>query len=377
LAAAALVIPSSAVVNTPKPSVERDQTDDSLREERDKTDRAIAEGRDLVQESADEVLRRAREEADGVLEEARRKADQLLEESAGALSANAAVEMEREIEDAAVRADRESADQTLELERVETARILARLLPVEREETDDRLHAERVRSDGALANRDDFLGLVAHDLRDLVGGIAISSAVIARICADTAQAARIDAEVSRIQRQAVRANRLLGDLVDVASIDAGRLSTVKAASDVQTLIAEAADEFRASAAVKGIDLRADHSGGPLPAEFDHARLQQVLGNLIVNAIKFSPRHGRILLRAERAGADVRCSVVDMGPGIPGDQLEKVFERFVQVDRNDRRGLGLGLFIAKQIIEAHAGRIWAESTLGQGTSVLFTIPMQTV
>jgi signal transduction histidine kinase len=363
-------------METPKRSVERQQTDESLREERAKTDEAIAEGRDLVQESADEVLRRARDEADAVLEGARRKADQLLKESAGTLSANAAVAMEREFEDAAVRADRETADQTLELERVETARILARLLPLEREQTDDRLHAERVQADGALANRDDFLGVVAHDLRDLVGGIVMSSSVIAALCRDTEHAARVGAEVTRIRRHAVRANRLIGDLVDVASIDAGRLSIVKAPGDVQVLLAEASDEFRPSAAVKGIDLSVENRRGALLAEFDHARLLQVVGNLIVNAIKFSPRHGRIILRAERVGDHMQCSVVDTGPGIPNDQLEQVFERFVQVDGDDRRGLGLGLFIAKQIIEGHSGRIWAESTLGQGTSVLFTIPIHT-
>lgn len=362
-------------MTTPKPSAARDQTDDSLREERDRTDLAIADGRDLVQESADEVLRRAREEADAVLEEARQKADQLLHESAGTLSATAAVAIEREIEDAAVRADRESADQTLELERVETARILARLLPVEREQTDDRLHAERVQSDGALANRDDFLGVVAHDLRDLVSGIAMSSAVIAHVCGTAEHAARIGAEVSRIQRLAVRANRLIGDLVDVASIDAGQLAIVKAPGDLQALLTEVADEFRPSAAVKGIDLQVEPGSGALPADFDHARLVQVLGNLLVNAIRFSPRHGRIVLRAERAGDAVQCSVGDAGTGIPDDQIEKVFERFVQVNANDRRGLGLGLFIAKRIIEGHAGRIWAESTLGHGTTVLFTVPTQ--
>jgi len=363
-----------AVVETPKPSVEREQTDDSLRDEREKTDRAIAEGRDLVQESADEVLRRAREEADAVLQEARRKADQVLDESAGTLSATAAVAIERDHEDAAVRADREAADQTLELERVETGRILARLLPAERDETDERLSAERVQSDGALANRDNFLGVVAHDLRDLLGGIVMSTSVVARICGDTEHSARIGAEVTRIQRHAARANRLIGDLVDVASIDAGRLSIVKTPDDVRTLLAEASDEFCASAAVKGIDLSVQAEAS-LPAEFDHARMFQVMGNLIVNAIKFSPSGGRIILHAECVGDEVRCSVRDHGPGIPADHLEKVFERFVQVDANDRRGLGLGLFIAKQIVEGHSGRIWAESTLGQGTSVLFVIPRQ--
>jgi len=366
-----------AAMETPKTTVERAETDASLREERERTDRAIAEGRDLVQENADGVLRRAREDADAVLEEARRKADQLLKESAGTMSANTAVAIEREFEDAAVRADRETADQTIELERVETARILARLLPVEREQTDDRLHAERVQADGALTNRDDFLGVVAHDLRDLVGGIVMSTSVIAKLCGDTEYAARIGAEVTRIHRHAVLATRLIGDLVDVASIDAGRLAIVKARGDVQALLAEAVDEFRASAAVKDIDLRVENRGGAVLAEFDHARLSQVLGNLILNAIKFSPRRGRITLRAERAGDHVQCSVVDVGSGIPADQIEKIFERFVQVNVHDRRGLGLGLFIAKQILEGHSGHIWAESTLDQGTSVLFTIPIQAV
>lgn len=358
----------------PKPSTAREKTDDSLREERDKTDQAIAEGRDLVQESADEVLKRAREEADAVLDEARRKADQLLNQSAGTVSANAVVAMERKVEDATVRADRETADQTLEFERVETARVLARLLPAEREETDERLHAERVQSDGALANRDDFLGVVAHDLRDLVSGIAMSGSAIAHISRNTEQAAQIGTAVSRIHRLAVRANRLIGDLIDVASIDAGRLAIVKDPGDLQVLLAEAADEFRPSAAVRSIDLSVENTGA-LPARFDHARLVQVLGNLIVNAIRFSPRAGRIVLRAERVGDEVRCSVVDAGPGIPADQLEKVFERFVQVNNDDRRGLGLGLFIAKRIVEGHSGHIWAESTLGQGTTVTFTIPIQ--
>ncbi|MEX2269936.1 MAG: hypothetical protein WD690_00600, partial [Vicinamibacterales bacterium] len=139
----------------PKTSDEREQTDESLRDERDKTDRAITEGRDLVRHNADNVLRRARQEADEVLHGARERADRLLEESAGTLSADKAVAMERQLEDAAVRDDRDAADETLALERAETARILARLLPAEREQTDHHLHAERVQSDGALANRDD------------------------------------------------------------------------------------------------------------------------------------------------------------------------------------------------------------------------------
>ena len=369
------MITSIREMTPPKPGLERQQTDGSLRDEREKTDRAIAEGRDVVQESADAVLRRARAEADEVLGEARGKADRLLRNTPSPPSAAAVIALDRETEDAVVQADREAADQALALERAETARIIARLLPEEREQTDQHLHAERVQSDTALANRDDFLGVVAHDLRDLLGGIVMSASVIGKVVAGSEHSDRVATELKRIQRHTARANRLIADLVDVASIDAGRLAMVTAPGDLQSVLCEAGDEFRPSAAIKKIDLVVDDGSVALPATFDRSRLLQVFGNLIANAIKFSPSGSRITLHAERRGYDVQCSVRDQGNGIPADQIENVFERFVQVDLNDRRGLGLGLFIAKRIVEAHSGRIWLESTLGRGTSVFFTIPGQ--
>lgn len=347
-----------------------------MRDEREKSDRAIAEGRDLIKDNADEVLRHARLEADAVLGEARDKADRLLDESDGplaAIAANAAVERERTREDAALVADREAADSALEIERADTARILSRLLPDERELTDDRLHAERVQADGALANRDDFLGVVAHDLRDLLSGIVMSTTVIARSVGDSVRADRVTAETERIHRHCARANRLVGDLVDVASIDAGRLAVTATPGDLLALMSDAVIEFGPAAMAKGIALDLESADGPMPAQFDRARLLQVLGNLIGNSIKFSPNGSRIALRIVSSGDELTCSVTDQGPGIPADQIERVFERFSQVAKDDRRGLGLGLFIAARIIDAHAGRIWAESTPGQGTSVLFTIP----
>ena len=284
------------------------------------------------------------------------------------------MEAERDVEDATLFADRAAADEALQIERAETARILARLLPAEREQTDEHLHAERVRADGAVANRDDFLGVVAHDLRDLLGGIMMSAAVISKTVGDDEQAGRVGAEIARIRRHAARANRLVSDLVDVASIDAGQLAVVAAPGDIAMLLTEVADEFGPAATAKGIELDVEQSGGPMVARFDHARLFQVFGNLIANSLKFSPRGSRITLRGERDAGELRCSVSDEGAGIPGDQIEMVFERFAQVTHNDRRGLGLGLFIAKRIVEAHSGRMWATSTLGRGTTVLFAIPL---
>jgi signal transduction histidine kinase len=108
------------------------------------------------------------------------------------------------------------------------------------------------------------------------------------------------------------------------------------------------------------------------AKFDHERILQVLANLLTNAIKFTPAGGRILLRVEPVGQDVCFSVADTGPGIPSHQLESVFERFWQARSEDRRGLGLGLFISKGIVEAHGGRIWAESQPGKGSTFSFTL-----
>ena len=354
---------------------EREQTDHSLHDEREKSDRAIAEGRDVVADVADEVLRHARLEADAVLLEARDKADQQLDAADRSIASVLTLANERRAEDVALRSDRDAADETLEFERVETMRLLSRLLPFERSQTDSHLQAERNRADGALANRDDFLGLVAHDLRDLLSGVAISTAVIAKTVEPTDQAPRLAPEIARILRHTARATRLIADLVDIASIDAGRLALVPAPGDLSALLAEAADEFRASAEAKGIGLVVEGETAEMMAAFDHSRLVQVLGNLIGNAVKFSPRGTRIVMSGERAGDELQVSVRDEGPGIPPDHIETVFERFAQAMPNDRRGLGLGLFIARRIVEGHRGRIWAESAPGRGTCIRFTIPVQ--
>ena len=112
---------------------------------------------------------------------------------------------------------------------------------------------------------------------------------------------------------------------------------------------------------------------PLTTEFDHDRMLQVLANLISNAIKFTPEGGGIRVRGERTGDWLRLTVGDTGVGIPDTMLESVFERFWQVGENDRRGLGLGLYIARYIVQAHGGTIWAESKVGEGSTFCFTLP----
>jgi signal transduction histidine kinase len=360
-----------------KDSPERGRTDESLRTERRKTDRALAEKQESVDEDADLVLQRARENADAVLVAAREKADEQLEQGASAAAPLAGVAEERVAEDEALRHERAAADESLRREREADAQALSKLLPLERDKTDRYLLTERARADDAMSNRDDFLGIASHDLRNLLGGIVMSAALVSKRASGSEESKATLVAMDRIQRYAARMNRLIGDLVDVASIDAGKLAMTPASVDAASLVDEAIDTFAAAASAKGISLQAERVAQPLLAELDRDRILQVLANLITNSIKFTASGGSIVLRAEREGDQLRFSIRDTGSGIPADKLEAVFERFWQVGKNDRRGVGLGLYISRCIVEAHGGRIWAESTLGVGSTLCFTLPVAPV
>jgi len=346
----------------------RELTDESLRAERGKTDRELRRRRELVDGSADDVVVKARQAADDVLQSARDGADQK-----GPQPRTAAVIEERSLADDALRSERSAADESVRKEREERRRALLNLLRLEREETDQHLLTERGSSDEALNTRDIFLAMVSHDLRTLLGGIAMNAEMLARE-ADNPGDARtgVVARTANIQRLTARMNRLIGDLVDVASIEAGKLQMTATEGDLRALIHESAEIFQASSEARGIQL--EEIGGPaLPARFDHERLLQVVANLIGNAIKFSTSGTRISIGAERGRGETRIAISDTGPGIPAENLEAIFGRFWQVGRHDRRGLGLGLYISRCIVEAHGGRIWAESGPAKGSTFFFTVP----
>jgi signal transduction histidine kinase len=366
---------------------QRSRTDDSLRVEREKTDDAVAatQGRvekhadavvELARDNADAVLSLARENADTVLDAARDKADELLHSGERPADRAAAIEQEREVADGALRDERDEADETLRQEREAYARSVRKFLPLERESTDRFLRSERKHSDDALINRDDFLAIVTHDLRDLLGGIVISGTVIAKSAPDSEDGKNILVQTQRIERYAARMNRLIGDLTDVASIDAGKLAIAPKQGDLAILITEAGDSFKATASAKGISVETRLGGRPLLAAFDHDRILQVLANLISNSLRFTPEGGKVIIGGKREGAAVQLSVADTGSGIPDGALEFIFERFSQAGGKDRRGgLGLGLYISRCIIDAHGGRIWADSKPGVGATISLTLPTQ--
>ncbi|WP_291981601.1 HAMP domain-containing sensor histidine kinase [Luteitalea sp.] len=356
----------------------RQQTDVSLRAEREKTDRALAERQQAVQDEADTIIAVAREHADAVLDAARDKADEHLDARTGQpVMSRRAVEQSRDTEDAIVQDERDTADETLRLERERTSATLRALIPFEREKTDRHLLTERAIWDDALGNRDDFLGMVSHDLRGLLGGIVNAAAVLAMQASDSEDGRQAVAQAERIQRYAARMNRLICDLVDVASIEAGKLSMSPSEADVAALVTEAAETFAAVAAARGIDLAVEIDERPLHATLDYVRVLQVMTNLVSNAIKFTPDGGRIVVRGARQGGDVQLSVRDSGPGIPKHLLETVFERFWQADPSQRWSLGLGLYISRCIVEAHRGTVWAESPEAGGTTVCLTLPARPV
>lgn len=224
----------------------------------------------------------------------------------------------------------------------------------------------------AVAARDEVLSVVAHDLRDPLSTAALAAASLVRAHDERRVRVRIAAE--RIGRSVSRANRLIGDLLDIAQIEGrGGLSLERKPLDAGALVAEVAEVFGPRAEQASIALETV-AGDDLPAVWgDELRIMQVLGNLIGNALKFTPAGGRVRVAAERGGGDVRLVVSDTGPGIEPRQLANVFDRFWQATRGDRRGAGLGLAIAKGIVEAHGGRISVDSTLGQGTTFAFTLP----
>ncbi|MFL6194923.1 MAG: ATP-binding protein [Thermoanaerobaculia bacterium] len=353
-------------------SPERDETDESLRTERQKTDQALLLRRKSVEREADEVVDHAREVADAVLSEAREKADQKLEQEESPETRETIGE-ERALEDAALEGERAAAEESLRLEREEHALALQRLLPLEREKTDRHLLTERARSDFAIANRDDFLGIVSHDLRNLLQGIVVNAELLSARAADDEVGKQTRTGVARIERYAARMVRLIGDLVDITSIDAGKLAVNPIRQDLCALVAETMATFEPVASDKGIALVSENAEPSILIDFDHDRMMQVFANLLTNAIKFTPEGGKVSVRAERAGDKILCGVRDTGPGIPANMLELVFERFWQAGGNDRRGLGLGLYISRCIVEAHEGKIWAESTMGEGSRLVFTLP----
>jgi signal transduction histidine kinase len=230
-----------------------------------------------------------------------------------------------------------------------------------------RLYREAQR---ALEARDRVLGIVAHDLRNPLNVIVMSGELLLD---DLIPEVKRDEQVRVILRSAKRMNRLIQDLLDVARIEADRLYLQREPQDPIRLAREAVELNASLASAKSLTLALGRCDNVPAVQADRDRILQVLSNLIGNAIKFSPEGATIEVRVEESGEGAHVTVVDTGTGIAPDELPRLFQPFWQSQQTSIEGAGLGLTIARGIVEAHGGRIWAESVWGVGSTFHFTIP----
>ncbi len=220
--------------------------------------------------------------------------------------------------------------------------------------------------------RDEVLGIVSHDLRNPISAVAMCVRVLEENPPEN-EAER--AELLRTIRESAEwANRLIQDLLDVASIERGQLSLQLQEHDPARMVLQALHMFEVEAQHHGITLNATVPTNLPLVSADNGRIIQVLGNLLRNAVKFTPRDGRIVVSAQERDGKLVFSVRDTGAGIAGEHLDRIFDRYWQsADGSRARGTGLGLSIAKGIVDAHGGRIWVESRVGEGSTFSFSVP----
>ena len=229
-------------------------------------------------------------------------------------------------------------------------------------------------SQQAVRAREEVLAIVSHDLRNPLSAVTLGGSLL-KMSAALADDDR--EQVETIEASARRMSRLIEDLLDVTRLEGGkRLPIQPAPVDPAEILGEAEDLFRAQAAVAQVTMVYEPDPDMPPVRADRHRIMQVLSNLIGNSMKFTPAGGRISVRAKLVGDEVLFSTSDTGPGIPRQHLSDIFSPYWQAKRAERLGAGLGLPIAKGIVEAHAGRIWVESEPGRGTDFYFTLPVDT-
>jgi PAS domain S-box-containing protein len=222
----------------------------------------------------------------------------------------------------------------------------------------------------AARTKEDFLVFVSHDLRNPLNAIFMTAAALLKTAPDE----RVRKGAERIGRAVDAMTCLISDILDMAAISASQLRLTPKPCDGARLVREAVESLSPLATAKGLWLEARPSGAALVVLCDERRIQQVLGNLIGNAIKHS-RAGTTISVGARAGEDgVRFAVADSGRGIPADQVPRLFERFFQA-KPEGNGHGLGLYIAKGIVEAHGGRIGVDSMVSVGSTFWFTLPAE--
>jgi two-component system phosphate regulon sensor histidine kinase PhoR len=221
--------------------------------------------------------------------------------------------------------------------------------------------------------RRDFISNVSHELRTPLASLkALTETLRDGALEDPKAASRF---LGRIETEVDALTQMATEVLELSRIESGQVPLELKAVPAASLLISAAERMRAQAERAGLALRMGADQDMTEVRADPPRLEQVLVNLIHNAVKFTRPGGQVVLAAQAESDFVRFSVSDTGAGIPAEELERIFERFYKADRaRSGGGTGLGLSISRHLVEAHGGRIWAESTEGQGSTFYFTIPI---
>ncbi|MGE5465069.1 MAG: sensor histidine kinase [Syntrophothermus sp.] len=220
--------------------------------------------------------------------------------------------------------------------------------------------------------RRDFVSNLSHELRTPLASLkALTETLQDGALEDPPAAHRF---IDQIQIEVDALSQMVTELLELSRIESGRLNLDLRPVAPHDLLDSASRRMKLQAERAGLTLRVECPENLPGAQMDMQRMEQVLVNLIHNAVKFTRPGGEIVLMAEAGRGEVRFGVRDTGVGIPADEVSRIFERFYRVDKSRTgSGTGLGLSIAKHIVEAHKGRLWAESIEGQGSTFHFTIP----
>jgi signal transduction histidine kinase len=219
----------------------------------------------------------------------------------------------------------------------------------------------------AVRVREQILAIVSHDLRNPLSTIVMTTGILAK-------QGTLPDSVARIRRAADRMLRLIEDLLDFASIEAGNLAIRRKPENAGVIILETATSFEDILAANGLELRTAVAPALPAISCDRDRILQILSNLVGNATKATPAGGHIGIAVSVRGSDVVFAVSDDGPGISEEDVKHLFERYWRSGQAEYRGTGLGLAISRGIVAAHGGQLWVETTLGQGATFFFTIPV---
>lgn len=383
---------------------ERKKTDRSLKSERTATDRSLTRRSEAAQRTTDAARRLIHAEADRGLASQRKSADakRSLRSASQASSRDVAAERrsaataltrERRGTDRVLRRQRLRSESALTEERLERRKTTDRLFLGERKRTDRDLGDERGRTDtaflaaenrlahattarekaaAAVLLRDEFMAIISHDLRTPLSVIALNAARLGKMVPAGEGADQIRKMCLQIGDAAGRIGRMVDDLLDAERMALAKLRLPARPGDLRELAREAVALVAPLGAAQGISLAVALPEEPVVASFDRDRMLQVFSNLLANAVKYTPKGGVVQLTMEANDGFIRVSVSDTGTGIPAEQHERVFRRFTQVG-GGRGGVGLGLYIARRIVEAHRGKIGVVSRPGEGSTFFFTLP----